>query len=75
MRNVAYSAGNTLSDMAIYDRIEVLKGASGLLSGAGSLGGTINLVRKNLPASFMAISLPARVLGTTTARKPMSAAR
>ena len=25
-RNVGYSAGNTLSDMAIYDRVEVLKG-------------------------------------------------
>ena len=34
-RNVAYSAGNTLSDMAIYDRVEVLKGATGLLTGAG----------------------------------------
>ncbi|WP_420801034.1 TonB-dependent siderophore receptor [Pseudomonas chlororaphis] len=52
VRNVAYSAGNTLSDMAIYDRIEVLKGASGLLSGAGSLGGTINLVRKKPTADF-----------------------
>ena len=52
VRNVAYSAGNTLSDMAIYDRIEVLKGASGLLSGAGSLGGTINLVRKKPTRDF-----------------------
>ena len=52
VRNVAYSAGNTLSDMAIYDRIEVLKGASGLLSGAGSLGGTINLIRKKPTADF-----------------------
>ena len=54
VRNVAYSAGNTLSDMAIYDRIEVLKGASGLLSGAGSLGGTINLVRKKPTSDFHA---------------------
>ncbi|CAM3704012.1 Ferripyoverdine receptor [Pseudomonas reidholzensis] len=53
VRNVAYSAGNTLSDMAIYDRIEVLKGASGLLSGAGSLGGTINLVRKKPTAEAL----------------------
>ena len=43
VRNVGYSAGNTLSDMAIYDRVEVLKGATGLLNGAGSLGATINL--------------------------------
>ena len=52
VRNVAYSAGNTLSDMAIYDRVEVLKGATGLLTGAGSLGATINLVRKKPTAQF-----------------------
>ena len=51
-RNVAYSAGNTLSDMAIYDRVEVLKGATGLLTGAGSLGATINLVRKKPTTDF-----------------------
>jgi outer membrane receptor for ferric coprogen and ferric-rhodotorulic acid len=52
VRNVGYSAGNTLSDMAIYDRIEVLKGSTGLLTGAGSLGATINLVRKKPTADF-----------------------
>ncbi|MHC6225044.1 TonB-dependent siderophore receptor [Pseudomonas sp. X10] len=51
-RNVGYSAGNSLSDMAIYDRVEVLKGATGLLTGAGSLGATINLVRKKPTAGF-----------------------
>lgn len=52
VRNVGYSAGNTLSDMAIYDRIEVLKGSTGLLTGAGSLGATLNLVRKKPTADF-----------------------
>ncbi len=33
-------------DMAIYDRVEVLRGASGLLVGAGQPGGAVNLVRK-----------------------------
>ncbi|WP_259645064.1 TonB-dependent siderophore receptor [Pseudomonas cichorii] len=33
-------------DMAIYDRVEVLRGASGLLVGAGEPGGAVNLVRK-----------------------------
>ncbi|CAM3136796.1 TonB-dependent siderophore receptor [Pseudomonas floridensis] len=33
-------------DMAIYDRVEVLRGAAGLLIGAGNPGGTVNLVRK-----------------------------
>lgn len=45
-RDSAYSAGNTLSDMAIYDRVEVLKGATGLLTGMGDPGATINLIRK-----------------------------
>ncbi|MFT3967405.1 MAG: TonB-dependent siderophore receptor, partial [Sphingobium sp.] len=33
-------------DLAIYDRVEVLRGAAGLFTGAGLPGGTINLVRK-----------------------------
>jgi outer membrane receptor for ferric coprogen and ferric-rhodotorulic acid len=33
-------------DLAIYQRIEVLKGASGLLGGSGEPGGTVNLVTK-----------------------------
>ncbi|KAG0734208.1 hypothetical protein G6F23_012608 [Rhizopus arrhizus] len=36
-RDSAYSAGNTLSDTAIYDRIEVLKGATGLSRAGSSL--------------------------------------
>jgi len=35
-----------LSSTAIYDRIEVLHGASGLYTGLGGAGGTINVVRK-----------------------------
>jgi outer membrane receptor for ferric coprogen and ferric-rhodotorulic acid len=35
-----------LPDLAIYDRVEVLRGSDGLFSGAGEAGGTINLVRK-----------------------------
>ncbi|MDR0278105.1 MAG: TonB-dependent siderophore receptor [Paucimonas sp.] len=33
-------------DMADYDRVEVLRGSAGLLVGAGSPGGAVNLVRK-----------------------------
>lgn len=33
----------------IYDRVEVVRGAAGLLSGAGTPGGAINLVRKRPP--------------------------
>jgi len=33
-------------DLAMYDRIEVLRGPSGLLQGSGEPAGTVNLVRK-----------------------------
>lgn len=52
MRDSAYSAGNTLSDMVMYDRVEVLKGATGLLTGAGTPGATINLIRKKPTRGF-----------------------
>lgn len=52
MRDSAYSAGNTLSDMAIYDRVEVLRGATGLLNGSGYPGATINLIRKKPTYDF-----------------------
>ena len=52
LRNAQYSAGQTMTDMAIYDRVEVLKGATGLLTGAGAPGGTINLIRKKPTSEF-----------------------
>ncbi|VVM89125.1 Ferripyoverdine receptor [Pseudomonas fluorescens] len=52
LRDAQYSAGHTLTDMAIYDRVEVLKGATGLLTGAGGPGGTINLIRKKPTSAF-----------------------
>ena len=51
-RDSGYSAGNTLSNTAIYDRIEVLKGATGLLTGVGDPGATINLIRKKPTQDF-----------------------
>ena len=35
-----------LADMAVYDHIEVIRGATGLMTGAGDPSGTINMVRK-----------------------------
>ncbi len=42
----------TQPDMAIYDRVEVLRGPAGLYNGAGEPGGTVNLVRKRPLADF-----------------------
>lgn len=39
-------------DLAIYDRIEILRGSSGLLSGSGEPGGAVNYVRKRPHAEF-----------------------
>jgi len=44
----------SLADMALYDRIEVLRGASGLMTGAGDPSGAINMVRKKPTADFQA---------------------
>jgi outer membrane receptor for ferric coprogen and ferric-rhodotorulic acid len=38
-----YDAGQ---DLAFYDRVEIMRGASGLLGGMGDPGGIVNLVRK-----------------------------
>jgi len=43
-----------LTDNAFIDHVEVLQGPSGLLSGAGEPGGTINLVRKRPTREFQA---------------------
>ena len=45
----------SLADMALYDRIEVLRGASGLMTGAGDASGAINMVRKKPTAQFQAV--------------------
>lgn len=42
-----YALGNWAAEgLVFFDRVEVLRGASGLLQGTGSPGGAINLVRK-----------------------------
>ncbi|MGB3865623.1 MAG: TonB-dependent siderophore receptor [Xanthobacteraceae bacterium] len=50
--NNAYPGTDTLRDMAMYDRVEVLKGATGLMTGAGEPGATINLIRKKPTRTF-----------------------
>lgn len=44
--------GLGVRDMAIYDRVEVVKGATGLLSGVGSPAGVVNLIRKRPTKAF-----------------------
>ncbi len=42
----------TSFDLAMYDRVEVLRGPSGLYQGSGEPGGTINVVRKRALGTF-----------------------
>lgn len=39
-------------DMAIYERVEVLRGPAGLLQGSGAFSGTVNLVRRRPTRAF-----------------------
>ncbi|MEQ4618777.1 MAG: TonB-dependent siderophore receptor [Corticimicrobacter sp.] len=45
---------HSFDDMAEIDRIEVLKGSSGLINGDGAYGATVNLIRKRPTREFQA---------------------
>ncbi len=53
-QNETRNMPSTLLDMALYDRIEVVRGATGLMTGAGEPGGVINLIRKKPTRAFKA---------------------
>ena len=42
----SWSAGEVTTSLAIYDRVEVVRGATGLTTGAGDPSAAVNLVRK-----------------------------
>ncbi len=48
--SLAGDSGETITDVAIYERIEVVRGATGLLTGAGEPSASVNLVRKHANA-------------------------
>lgn len=43
---------SAVGDTAIYDRIEVIRGAAGLVTGVGDPSATVNLIRKRAPREF-----------------------
>ncbi|WP_166220758.1 TonB-dependent siderophore receptor [Pseudomonas atagonensis] len=49
-----YDYGTTSTDMATFDRIEIIKGASGLMTGSGDPSATVNLIRKRPTPAFQA---------------------
>lgn len=46
MGNLYVQADSFSSDMAYYDRVEVLRGAAGMMKGSGGTAGGVNFVRK-----------------------------
>ncbi|MGE8410357.1 MAG: TonB-dependent siderophore receptor [Pseudomonas sp.] len=51
-QNETRNMPSTLLDMALYDRVEVVRGATGLMTGAGEPGGVVNLIRKKPTREF-----------------------
>src|SRR5262245_4926706 len=45
-RSTRFGFRNDIADLVIFDRVEVIRGASGLLNAVGEPSGTVNLVRK-----------------------------
>ena len=51
----AYSSGNSvMGDTVLYDRVEVVRGATGLVTGSGDPSATVNLLRKAPTREFAA---------------------
>ncbi|MCL9657200.1 TonB-dependent receptor [Pseudomonas protegens] len=49
-----YDYGTTSTDMATFDRVEIIKGATGLMTGSGDPSATVNLIRKRPTKDFKA---------------------
>ncbi|QLF91738.1 TonB-dependent siderophore receptor [Pseudomonas sp. ABC1] len=54
VENGTQNMTQNLADMSIYDRIEVVRGATGLMTGAGNVSGMVNMVRKKPTEIFQA---------------------
>lgn len=49
-----YDYGTTSTDMATFDRVEIIKGATGLMTGSGDPSASVNLIRKRPTQAFKA---------------------
>ncbi len=56
-----WSYGDSGLDLALYDRVEVVRGATGLLSGAGNPSASVNLVRKHADSAELTGSVSVNV--------------
>ncbi|WP_296944233.1 TonB-dependent siderophore receptor [uncultured Massilia sp.] len=56
-----WSGGEVASSLAIYDRVDVVRGATGLMTGAGNPSAAINLVRKRATSKTLAATVEAGI--------------
>ncbi|THF59442.1 TonB-dependent siderophore receptor [Pseudothauera rhizosphaerae] len=56
-----WSAGEVFSNTAIYDRVEILRGSDGLMTGVGNPSAVINMVRKRADSRVFKGSVSAEV--------------
>lgn len=57
----SWSAGEVASSLALYDRVDVVRGATGLMTGAGNPSASINLVRKHANSKTVTGTLEAGI--------------
>jgi outer-membrane receptor for ferric coprogen and ferric-rhodotorulic acid len=55
-----YYGGNVQQDLVMYDRVEVVRGANGLMSGAGEPAASINFMRKHATSKEVTGSVTAK---------------
>ncbi len=56
-----WSYGDSGLDLALYDRVEIVRGATGLLSGAGNPSASVNLIRKHADSAELTGSVAVNV--------------
>lgn len=56
-----WSYGDSGLDLALYDRVEVVRGATGLLTGAGNPSASVNLIRKHADSAELTGSVSVNV--------------
>jgi len=56
-----WSYGDSGLDLALYDRVEIVRGATGLLSGAGNPSASVNLIRKHADSAELTGSVSVNV--------------
>ncbi|MEH6567302.1 MAG: TonB-dependent siderophore receptor [Halopseudomonas sp.] len=52
-----WSSGEIFSSLAMYDRVEIVRGANGLMAGSGDPSASLNLARKRANSSYLRGSL------------------